>query len=195
LTEEYKTNLTDEKLQNYIEKNITQYNPAKKIIKVKIIRETEKKPELLFELDNEAMENERKTFGKTILFSSDDSLEPSEIIKLYHGKNKIDELHKILKCPSGVMFHPNWVWTDSKLMVQAFVNIMALTILKLIEKKFKDSKSEYSANAVLLKEMLESIQLVLVLEDLTVSRKAVNKFTMPAQQHLFTIFNMERFLK
>ncbi len=56
-------------------------------------------------------------------------------------------------------------------------------------KKFKDSKSEYSANAVLLKEMLESIQLVLVLEDLTVSRKAVNKFTMPAQQHLFTIFN------
>ena len=141
------------------------------------VREAEKKTELVIELDKDELENERKTFGKTILFSSDNSLEPNEIIKLYHDKNMIDELHKILKCPSGVMFHPNWAWTDSKLMVQAFVNTMALTILKLIEKKFKEPESEYSANALLVKEILENIQLVLIVESLNVSRKAVNKFT------------------
>ncbi|HPP87905.1 MAG TPA: hypothetical protein PLM75_08615 [bacterium] len=149
---------------------------------------------LIVAVDEKELENERKTHGKTILFASDETLDEQEIINIYYSKNKIDELHKILKCPDGVMFHPNWVWTDSKLMVQAFVNILALTILKLIEKKFKESNSKYATNAILLKEILQSIQLILVVEDLNKYHKKVNKFSLPFQQELFDLFNMKRFV-
>lgn len=193
LKDSTKEKTTVEKLREYIETNIVKHNPYKEIIDLKLENKNSKTV-LKISLNKKRLNAEYKQLGKTILFCNTAALSEKEIIETYHGKHKVDYIHKLLKCPEGVLFHPNWVWTDSKLKVQAFVNIMALTLLKLMEKRYNEKQNLYSLNAAAIKELLKDIKLVLALKNETEAEPAVNKLS-TLQQSVFNIFNLKKFVK
>lgn len=192
LTLKTKMKLTSEKLQEYVNKNIVKYNPYQDIIKTKIIKIKED-IRLKINLDKKNLKKENLRHGKTIIFSNNKNLSEKEIIEIYHSKTKIDEDHKILKCPDGVLFHPNWHWTDSKLKVQAFVNIMALTLLKLMEKRFNENQ-ENKLNSLVIKELLQEIKMVLIIEDKNKTRIGTIKLNR-IKTELYKTFNLKKYLR
>ena len=192
LTEKTKQKKTEEDLKETMEKRLVPYNPYKNILKPRI-KKVGNTVRLTIELDNKILRDLYRTYGKTIIFSSSDKLTNVEIIKIYYSKNKMDRNHKLLKCPEGVLFHPNWVWTDSKLKVQAFVNIEALTLFKLLEKRFNESKSIYKLNAIAIKELLKEIKMILVVKDTKKGEITTNKLN-SIQKELFKVFNLKKYL-
>lgn len=193
LKDSTKEKMTIEELKQYVETNIVKHNPYKEIIELNLENKTSTTV-LKITLNKIRLNAEYKQHGKTILFCNTAALSENEILETYHGKYKVDYIHKLLKCPDGVLFHPNWVWTDSKLKIQAFVNIIALTILKLMEKRYNEKQKLYSLNATAIKAVLKEIKLVLALKNETEAEPAVGKLS-ALQQSVFDVFNLKRFVK
>lgn len=194
LKDKTKKRITEEELQKRINKQIVKYQPYQKIINIKL-EKNQDETILKITLNKKKLLKEYKKFGKTILFSSNIKLSEQEIIDIYYAKTKIDVLHKMLKCPEGVLFHPNWHWTDSKLKVQAFVNIMALTLVKLLEKKFNEKQKKFKLNALSIKVLLKEIKKILITKENIPHKSeiAINKLN-PIQQSLFEVFNLQQYL-
>jgi len=128
------------------------------------------------------------SFGKTIYFSSLLNAETGTIIKYYKDKNKIEDVFKILN--NYVSFQPVRSWTDSKIKVHAFVCVIALLLVKLLE--YISAKNGLSMSTkVLINELRDITEVILLYPDLKVDRQICNMTTI--QKALFDLFNLSKF--
>jgi len=111
--------------------------------------------EIHFKVKTEAIQK-KKEFGKRLLFSYDLSMSAEEMIRLYHDKYKIEDLFRNFKGGDIVDYTPIYHWTDSKIVLQSFVNVLAYLLIKLVEKSIKDSGIEMSISNIV--EILEEIE-------------------------------------
>lgn len=133
------------------------------------------------------------TFGKRILFSTDTSMNPEEIIEIYNrDKSEIEDAFKMSKDPDIIRLRPIRHWTDSKIRVYAFICMLSMLVLKVMMRKLEENGMAMSPKV--LKEELNDIREVAVLRD---SQKVEIKVsTMSAvQKKLFDLFGLERYVK
>ena len=92
--------------------------------------------------------DKQTTFGKRILFTYDLEKESAEIIQLYHDKYKVEDVYRNFKGGNVVEYSPIYHWTDSKIRVQTFVNVLSYLLLKLIELKVVRSGERLSLSSL-----------------------------------------------
>jgi len=135
----------------------------------------------------EVMENKKKFLGKTLLFASNTKEENSNIIDLYHSKDKVEDGIKLLKNPNLINWQPMRHWTDSKIRAFAFTNVMALTIIRLMEYKAIISGLKMSPE-VLKQELKDLKEVILIYDEKTAQKKITHKSTV--QKKLWEIFKL-----
>ena len=129
-------------------------------------------------------------FGKTILFTDNLRLSPEEIIDKYKSISVINEDHKILK--GEVKFRPFWHWTDSKIRVQSFVNIIGLLLIKMLEYRLKKSEINIKMNTTAIKNSLSDIKEVLMVNEKKETIETLTEMN-TNQKILFELFNLKKY--
>ena len=87
-------------------------------------------------------------------------------------------------------YHPGYHWTDSKIRVHAFVCVLALLLLKVLQFLARENGIEMSCK-VLIEELEEIMLIILVYGD----GKTVKKITTlsAVQKRLFEIFGLGKY--
>lgn len=89
-----------------------------------------------WEVDWDAVTEREMRFGKTIHFTDQHGWTTEEIIKAYRSKNVVEGDFMMLK--SGmVSVTPIWHWTDDRIRVHVFCCVLALLLVRLLQKKLK----------------------------------------------------------
>ena len=147
---------------------------------------------LHFKENKRAYDKLSRRFGKNILFTDDLSLKTTEIVKIYHNKNIIEEQIKNLKDKHVISFTPMWCWTDQMIRVHAFTCVIALLFLRLLLKKATDANTQLSQQEVI--EQLQKIKLTLL--KMPESDKLHTKITRlnSSQSKLTNLFNLKDYV-
>ncbi len=163
-------------------KNILSQSHYSKYLEVKVVE-----GELVFSEKQEVITQKQKKIGKTLLFASNTKEKSCNIIDLYHSKDKVEDGIKLLKNPHLISWQPMRHWTDSKIRAFAFSNIMALTIIRLMEYKVTIKGLKMSSE-VLKEELKDLKEVILIYDEKTVQKKVTHKSTV--QKKLWEIFKL-----
>lgn len=90
----------------------------------------------------------RTLFGKTILFTDNDTWSNEEIIRAYRGQFHIEDAFKQMKNPHFVSWRPMFHWTDQKIRVHAFYCVIALTLASLLRRELAHKDIHMSIPAI-----------------------------------------------
>ena len=120
-----------------INTNIAQFH-AKGIVKWQLKAEEEKLV-LSYGKNRKELEYLRSSYGKSILFTDNDTLSAVEIIKAYHDKYIVEQKIKLLKNKHIISFTPNYCWTDESIIVHSFTCVMALLLFSLLKKRINEA--------------------------------------------------------
>ncbi|MGA2225701.1 MAG: IS1634 family transposase [Syntrophobacteraceae bacterium] len=108
-------------------------------------------------LDQTAVTQYRKRFGKTLVFTDRKDLTTLDVAQAYTDRGEIEGLFGEMNDPMVCPFRPVRHWTDQKIAVHAFICILGLLLLKLLQLKLK--KQGITLSLELIKDELESIQM------------------------------------
>lgn len=108
----------------------------------------------------------RLFFGKTILFTDRDDLSTDELVSSYRGKNAVEDCFKRMHDRTSIRFTPMDHWTDQKIRVHAFICVVGLLLLRILEcKAAQDPKTRMSIPA-LLEELSDIKEAILLQRDM-----------------------------
>ena len=133
--------------------------------------------------------SKKAAFGKKIVFTSLDA--PTETILNYQKTScQIEDGFHHIKDRDLVAYHPGYHWTDSKIRVHAFVCVLALLLLKLLQHVARQNDLAMSCK-VLIEDLEEITMVILIYPD----RKTTRKITTLSrvQQSLFDLFGLGRY--
>ena len=108
-------------------------------------------------LDQKAVTKYKKRFGKTLIFTDRTDMTTLEVAQAYTDRNEIEHLFGEMNDPLVCPFRPVRHWTDQKIAVHAFICILGLLLLKLLQLKLKKQGTTLSLE--FLKDELASIQM------------------------------------
>ena len=129
--------------------------------------------------------------GKCLLYTTDLRLTVPEILDAYnHDKPHVEEDFRTLKASDLIRIQPIRHWTDSKIRVYALICVLALLVLKLLERTARDAGLTMSP-AVLKTELKDIQQIYLEMSATTIPRVLTTRSTI--QQQLFTVFDLNRY--
>jgi len=166
-------------------------NNSKKNIHM-IKNEVEEKYKKLSIRTNQNEKKKRiKYMGKRIIFSTDLTLTPEEMIDLYdREKNKVEEAFKLSKSPDIIRFQPVRHWTDSKVRIYALICVLSLLVIKLMVYKAKE-KDIIMSSDVLCTELKDIREVLLLYSEERAERMLTTMSTI--QKNLFNIFGLDDF--
>lgn len=133
----------------------------------------------------------RLTFGKRIIFSDLVDEKPERLLDGYRSKQTIEEDFKILKDRQYVSLWPIFHWTDTKIRVHAFVTVLALLLIKLIEHRVRSNGVLISGKA-LVNELQDITEALVVYNTQEAERKICEMST--NQQNIFDLLNLGQFV-
>ena len=108
-------------------------------------------------LDQKAVRTYKKRFGKTLIFTDRTDLTALEVAQAYTDRNEVEQLFGEMNDPMTVPFRPVRHWTDQKIVVHAFICILGLLLLKLLQLRLKEQGISLSLEII--KDELSSVQL------------------------------------
>jgi transposase len=108
-------------------------------------------------LDQKAVRTYEKRFGKTLIFTDRTDLTDVQVAQAYTDRNEVERLFAEMNDPMAVPFRPVRHWTDQKIVVHAFICILGLLLLKLLQLKLKEQNISLSLEII--KDELSSVQL------------------------------------
>ena len=113
---------------------------------------------------DERIAQQRKRFGKNLLFAGGPDASAPWVIAQYHSKDRIEDGFKMLKDPELIRWRPCRHWTDTKIRAYGFCGVMALLLIRLMERK--TALAGLPMSPVLIKEELADLkEVVMVYED------------------------------
>ena len=146
-----------------------------------------KKGQPVFIERTENINAKKKSFGKSLLFSSKTNTLSQSIIELYHSKDKIEDGIKLLKDPHLISWQPMRHWTDTKIRAFAFCSIMALVLIRIMEYKVTINNLKMSPQ-VLKQELQDLKQVILIYDEKTARIKLTHRSTV--QKKLWDVFRL-----
>jgi len=114
-------------------------------------------PHLKVGLDQKAVTTYKKRFGKILIFTDRIDLSTLEVAQAYTDRNEVEQLFGEMNDPFNVPFRPVRHWTDQKIAVHAFICILGLLLLKLLQLKLKEQGITLSLEII--KDELSSVEL------------------------------------
>ena len=137
---------------------------------------------------SEKIAKQEKRFGKNLLFSSDLKAQAPWIITQYHAKDRIEDNFKILKSPDLIRWRPCRHWTDTKIRAYGFCCIMALVLIRVMQRK--TALADLAMSPELIKEELTDLkEILMVYDEKTVETQITRRSSV--QQRLWDIFNLD----
>ena len=132
----------------------------------------------------------RASFGKKIVFTSLRGASTETILNYQKSSCQIEDGFHHIKDRDLVAYHPGYHWTDSKIRVHAFVCVLALLLLKLLQHVARQNGLGMSCKVLI--EELEEITMVILIQP---GRKTTRKITTLSrvQQGLFDLFGLGRY--
>lgn len=107
----------------------------KKLIRTEV-GEDRGHPTLSYRLDHAALERlQREVFGKTILFTDQESWSDADILLAYRGQSQAEDAFRTMKNPHFISLRPMYHWTDAMTRVHVFYCVLALTIASLLRRE------------------------------------------------------------
>ena len=89
-------------------------------------------------LDQAAVRAYRKRFGKNLIFTDRHDLPVTDVAEAYRDRDEVERVFGEMNDPETVPFQPVRHWTDQKIVIHAFICILGLLLLKLLQLKIKE---------------------------------------------------------
>jgi len=130
---------------------------------------------------------QRKRFGKNLLFAGGPDVHAPWVIQQYHSKDRIEDGFKLLKNPELIRWRPCRHWTDTKIRAYGFCAVMALLLIRVMERK--TARAGLPMSPVLIREELTDLkEVIMVYENQTA--EAVITHRSAVQKRLWDLFNL-----
>ncbi|MBN1115137.1 MAG: IS1634 family transposase [Oligoflexia bacterium] len=103
-----------------------------------------------------AIDEQKKRFGKQIIFTNRESISAGEIIKYYLDRYIVEQSFRITKSDNWVKWDPAFHWTDAKIRVHALTCMIALLLVRIAFKRAKEKG--FTAGAERMLELLSGVK-------------------------------------
>ena len=77
-------------------------------------------------------EIKHRAFGKTVLFTDRQELEPQRIVEAYRSQARAEEMFRLSKSRRPGLWWPAYHWTDGKLQVHALYCFLAMLMIRMV---------------------------------------------------------------
>jgi len=137
-----------------------------------------------------AFQLKKMSFGKTILFTDNHSWSTKGIVDTYRGKANIEDDFKRMNS-TLISFTPIYHWTDQKIRVHAFMCVLALLLLNLLERELSMKGLKLSLSKIM--HQLERIKEIVLFypKRMEVVKKISRRSEV--QQRIYDILNLRRY--
>lgn len=135
----------------------------------------------------EELQKRLKRCGKNIIFSNRLEALSNWILTQYHSKEKIEDSFKLLKDPKLIRWRPTRHWTDTKIRAFGFCCVMALVLIRVMERKAAMAGLRMSP-AVLREELTDLRQVIMIYNDKKARTQVSERSSV--QQKLWDLFNL-----
>jgi len=135
-----------------------------------------------------ALEDKKRGLGKNLLFASDPKAEAGWVIAHYHAKDRVEDDFKLLKNPELIRWRPSRHWTDTKLRAFGFCCVMALVLLRVMERKA--AQAGLAMSPAVLKEELSDLKEILMVYDPHTAHTQISQRS-SIQQRLWKLFDLD----
>jgi len=133
----------------------------------------------------------RLTFGKNIIFTDLVDEAPEKILADYGTKQTIEDDFELLKDRFCVSLWPMYHWTDTKIRMHAFVTVLALLLVKLVEHKVRSQGIHIGGRALI--NELQDITEALVVYNIEEAEMKICEMSRN-QQEIFDILGLGQFV-
>ncbi|MFC1833558.1 IS1634 family transposase [Thermodesulfobacteriota bacterium] len=114
-------------------------------------------PNLKVGLDQPAVRAYKKRFGKNLIFTDRQDLPVGDVVQCYRDRDEVERVFGEMNDPETVPFQPVRHWTDQKIVMHAFICILGLLLLKLLQLKLE--RDGIRLSLVLIKDELSPLHL------------------------------------
>lgn len=130
---------------------------------------------------------QQKRFGKNLLFANGKNVQAPWIIEQYRSKDRIEDGFKLLKQPELIRWRPCRHWTDTKIRAFAFCCIMAMILMRVMERM--TTMAGLPMSPTLIKEELDDLkEVIMIYDDKHADRQITRRSSV--QQKLWDIFGL-----
>lgn len=133
-------------------------------------------------------EIKHRAFGKTVLFTDRQELEPQRIVEAYRSQARAEEMFRISKSRRPGLWWPAYHWTDGKLQVHALYCFLAMLMIRMVLLRLQER--HLSIGVDLLLERLHGIEEALVVYANGAAQRVVTERS-PEQEELFISLDLE----
>jgi len=148
-----------------------------------------------FSIDHDARSAlEEEIFGKRVLITDRLDWSTAEVILAYRSQWEVEAGFRQLKDHDHIAVAPMFHWTDQKVAVHMFCCVLALTVLRLIERQVRRSGLVISIGEIM--KALADMQETVLLYPSTGGRPRARRMlteTSSTQEQLFQIFDLQAF--
>lgn len=166
---------------------------VKRVMSVTLSGTTPKDMALDFAIDDDARAAlEEEIFGKRILITDRGDWSTAEVIIAYRSQWEVEAGFRQLKDHDHIAVAPMFHWTDQKIAVHMFCCVLALSVLRLIEREAQCSGLTMSIGDIMkeLADMQETVLLYPSTGGRPRARRMLTKMS-STQDRLFEIFGLE----
>ena len=133
-------------------------------------------------------EIKHRAFGKTVLFTDRQELEPQRIVEAYRSQARAEEMFRLSKSRRPGLWWPAYHWTDGKLQVHALYCFLAMLMIRMVLLRLQER--HLSIGVDLLLERLHGIEEALVVYANGAAQRVVTERS-PEQEELFISLDLE----
>jgi len=133
-------------------------------------------------------EIKHRAFGKTVLFTDRQELEPQRIVEAYRSQARAEEMFRISKSRRPGLWWPASHGTDGKLQVHALYCFLAMLMIRMVLLRLQER--HLSIGVDLLLERLQGIEEALVVYTNGAAQRVLTERS-PEQEELFISLDLE----
>jgi len=148
----------------------------------------------LFRFDRQAVtvnagevKNYRKRFGKNIIFSTRSDLTAPELIGITRDRNDVETIFRDMNNEDVTPMRPVYHWTDQKMLVHAFICVLGLLLVRVLQYKLK--KENYKLPVEMLLEELRDVRCMIAVTKEGKIQKLLSKFS-SVQENLYHLLDL-----
>jgi transposase len=125
-----------DKVENKINRDILKNKQLKSLVDVDITREAGCL-NVEWEINQTALEKEKRAFGKSFIFTNRNDWSTQEIAKTYRDQQGVEDQFKEFNKRDRISIMPMYHWTDQKIRAHFYISNLALLITNILHKKLK----------------------------------------------------------
>jgi transposase len=145
--------------------------------------------EVTVELDQSAVRAYKKRFGKNLIFTDREDMSAIDVVQAYRDRNEVERIFGEMNDPETVPFQPVRRWTDNKIVIHAFICILGLLLLKLLQLRLKQDGITLSLHII--KDELSPLHMQLFVSRSGKLSKIISDRS-KLQARMFDLFSLEK---